>query len=125
MSSTGIPYTTGPAGGTSESSPTVNHVERSPSASLSFDPGTVSSPRVAVTVTEPTRPDAFAVGARSSTAPGAFSSAPSFTPVNATGPQSWYGEIVSYGSATGTRYGSGFEPCHSSWIAAVRPPEVE
>ena len=56
---------------------------------------------------------------------GEILSVVSLAPVNETGPQLWYGEIVSYGSATGTRYGRGFEPCHSSWIAAVRPPEVE
>ena len=44
--------------------------------------------------------------------------------LRAIGPQSWYGEIESYGSGTETRYGTGAE-FHTSSIAAVRPPDVE
>src|SRR5712691_9695403 len=105
--------------------PIENQVERSPSALRIAAPARTSEPFVAVTVAEPTRPDGFGVGARSSTAPGAFSSAPIFAPVNVTGPQVWYGESVSYGSGTETRYGTGLARGHSSWIAAVCPPEVE
>ena len=39
------------------------------------------------------------------------------------GPQSWCGEIESYGSATETRYGTGSP--HTSSADAVRPPDVE
>ena len=38
--------------------------------------------------------------------------------------QSWYGEIESYGSATATRYGTGFVG-NTSWAGAVRPPVDE
>ena len=44
--------------------------------------------------------------------------------MNEIGPQLWYGDAVSYGSATETRYGTG-DPFHTSVFAAVRPPDVE
>ena len=37
----------------------------------------------------------------------------------------WCGEIESYGSSTPTRYGTCFDPGHTSATDAVRPPEVE
>ena len=71
-----------------------------------------------------TRCDGFTVVCTSSSRPGP--SAPSRACVGAErdGPQSWYGEIESYGSGTDTRYGTGAE-FQTSSIAAVRPPEVE
>ena len=42
----------------------------------------------------------------------------------AAGFQSWYGDALSYGSGTDTRYGTGCE-FQTSLIAAVRPPDVE
>ena len=39
--------------------------------------------------------------------------------------QSWYGESVSYGSSTETRYGLGSPLENPSSAAAVRPPVVE
>src|SRR6266536_3776583 len=59
----------------------------------------------------------------SSDLPGACRTRPSFAPVNAMGPQSWYGEIESYGSGTETRYGTAVP--QMSCEEAVRPPEVE
>ena len=47
------------------------------------------------------------------------------TPPIVTGPHVWYGDAVSYGSGTETRYGVGFAPLKTSVIAAVRPPELE
>jgi hypothetical protein len=41
------------------------------------------------------------------------------------GPHRWYGEIVSYGSLTDTRYGAPGELGQTSDAAEVRPPELE
>ena len=45
-------------------------------------------------------------------------------PVTGTGPQLWYGEIVSYGSRTETRYGRPGAP-NASAADWVRPPVLD
>src|SRR2546427_321208 len=70
-----------------------------------------------------TRPDEFTVVRTSVTAPPRCSVRPSFAPVNGNGPQLWYGEMVSYGSGTETRYGTAVPQTSSD--DAVRPPDVE
>ena len=86
--------------------------------------GTVTSPFVPTAVTLVARSDEFTFVRMSTSLPGTFSLAFSIAAVNASGPQSWWGEIESYGSGTETRYGTGWE-FQTSPIAAVRPPEVE
>ena len=56
--------------------------------------------------------------------PGTFSRLAIVCAVTGTGPQSWKGEMMSYGSGTETRYGSGGTP-QASAIEAVSPPELE
>src|SRR5437879_7326453 len=113
----------GPAGGLSESTPTLNQVERRPSAFLRAAPSTGRSPSAVTAVRVVTRPDGFTAVRTSVTAPPRCSVRPSFAPVNGTGPQLWYGEMVSYGSGTETRYGTAVPQTSSA--DAVRPPDVE
>jgi hypothetical protein len=104
--------------------PIVNQVERRPSAARTAEPVTVRSPLAPTSVTERTRPEAAASVRTSSSLPREPSRLPSDVAENRSGPQSWYGESVSYGSGTETRYGTG-EPGHTSRTLAVRPPELE
>src|SRR5438270_354957 len=68
-----------------------------------------------------TRPEALSVVVASVIVlPCSFSDFASCAAVTGTGPQSWNGEIASYGSATGTRYGSAVP--HTSRLEAVSPP---
>src|SRR5262245_23223735 len=111
----------------SPSSPMVNHVERSPSA-VRKSAAPIAGPTVPLAPTPATcatRWDAFSVVRTSSTGPDIFSALASFAGEMAAGVQSWYGEALSYGSATDTRYGTGGNPGQTSWMAAVRPPDVE
>ena len=54
---------------------------------------------------------------------GSFSCFATLAPSKSTGPQSWYGDSVSNGSATETRYGTALPVASSAEF--VRPPEVE
>ena len=72
----------------------------------------------------PTRCEPSIVVWTSSSFPETFSALASLAAVNGIGPQLWYGDAVSYGSATETRYGIG-APFHTSELAAVRPPDDE
>ena len=119
------PKTTGAPGeaGASETTLTVNQVERRPRAERTFADSMVDSPSAPIAVTDATRPEAFGVVCTSSSRPGLFSAFATFAAGSAIGPQSWYGEIESYGSGTETRYGIGVP--HASSAASVRPPEVE
>ena len=63
------PYVTGPGGALRERTPTLNHVERKPSALFTFDPSTDWSPPAVSAVTVVTRPDEFRAVRRSVTAP--------------------------------------------------------
>src|SRR6185437_274405 len=104
----GAPYVTGAlgAGAASESMPRVNHVERRPTAvSRAF----AETETVAGAVTKlsfATRPAAFGTVVASVIGESIFSALAIVWAVTGTGPQSWYGEIASYGSGTETRYGS-------------------
>ena len=99
-------------------------MERRPSFVRTSSPRTSVSPASVTTVTRSTRCDAFTVVRTSSIVPFTPSFFASAGPVNATGPQLWCGEALSYGSATETRYGTG-SPDHVSAALAVRPPLVE
>ena len=55
--------------------------------------------------------------------PCSFSAETTVLPVTGTGPQLWYGEIVSNGSGTDTRYGTGV-PTQSA-ADSVTPPDVD
>ena len=110
-------------GAVSESMPSENHVERRPIAA-SRDFAEIET--VAGTVTKlsfATRPAAFGTVVASVIGESIFSAFAIACAVSGTGPQSWYGEIVSYGSGTETRYGSGV-PIQSR-LDSVRPPDVE
>jgi hypothetical protein len=90
------PYATALAdSGSRASTPTRNHVERSPRIRRASTPFTVASPNVPCAVSVETRPDAFSAVSTSTSLPGTFSSLSSFAAVNGNGPQSWYGEIAS------------------------------
>ena len=102
----------------------MNHVERSPSERRAASPVIVRMPFEPTIVTERTRPDGAAFVRTSSSVPRAWSRRSSSLALYRSGPQLWYGESVSYGSGTETRYGRPFEP-QTSWTLAVRPPEVE
>ena len=84
---------------------TVNHVERRPSFERTSLPGIVPSPFGPIAVMDPALPESFMFTRMVVTFSGMRS--PSFarssSAVKATGPQSWYGEIVSCGSSTETR----------------------
>ena len=58
---------------------------------------------VPTTLIDLIRPEALSSGCRSTTRPFIFITFASFAPVNTSGPQSWCGEIESYGSGTETR----------------------
>src|SRR5581483_288899 len=102
----------------------VNHVERNPSAVRNWLPVNVAwlSP-AEVTTTFVTRPDGPTVAASELIGAGSFSVSATCAASSRTGPQSWYGERVSYGSSTETRYGT-TTPVDSA-ADAVLPPEVE
>ena len=74
-------------------------------------------------MTDFARPDGPVVVRRSASGAGSFSCLATFAASKSTGPQSWYGDAVSYGSATETRYGTPVPV--ASAAEAVRPPEVE
>ena len=71
-----------------------------------------------------TRPERFSVVVTSATVPTTWRALASVWAVTGTGPQSWKGEITSYGSGTDTRYGVGLPP-QASALELVSPPEVE
>ena len=127
MSVTVEPYSSaGLAGCTcSDSIPTVNHVERRPSADRTVAAGTsVWSPAVSTSDSVCTRPEELSdVRASAAARIGTCSALASAAAVNGYGPQLWYGEIVSYGSGTETRYGSAVP--QTSPELAVLPPELE
>src|SRR5205823_4917786 len=83
------PYVTGPEGGFSDRTPTVNHVERKPSMLFSFAPATECWPPAVSAVIVVTRPDEFKVVWTSVTAPPKCSVRPSLAPFIANGPQLW------------------------------------
>src|SRR5712691_7247818 len=89
------PYVSGAGGGTRASTPTENHVDRSLSRRRSDVPSNERLPRSVTTVIVITRPEEFNAVCTSCTGPGTWSARASFAPLNVTGPQSWYGEIVS------------------------------
>ncbi len=107
------------------STPTRNHVERSPSFVRTTSPGTTTSPFVLVRMRSSTRSEGLSVTRTSSSLPGTLNVEVSFAAVNANGPQVWCGEAVSYGSGTPTRYGTASPRAQTSSIDAVRPPDVE
>ena len=80
-------------GGRSERTPTLNHVERRPSADLMADPPTVAvscEPRESeVTLSVFTRRDGLRFTVASTTRPTTPTAFPSVCPVTGTGPQSW------------------------------------
>src|SRR3954466_6372875 len=124
-SATLLPYTTGATGcgGESESRPTVNQVERSPTAERSGGAGTASDCSGVVSFSCATRPAWLGVVVTSRTGPASFSDLSSTVAVTGTGPQSWYGDSASYGSGTDTRYGT--EVPVQSALDSVWPPDVE
>src|SRR5579859_1627203 len=130
-SCTDEPYVTSVpvGGGDSHMSPIPNQVERKPSAPATVDDGTCVLVGTGLygccesTSIDATRPEAFRVVVASVIEPCSFSVFASCAAVTGTGPQSWNGEIASYGSATGTRYGSAVP--QMSRLDAVSPPEVE
>ena len=102
----------------------MNQVERRPSAARTCSPVSVACESSAeTTVTERTRPEGPFCVSRSAIGAESFSSFAAFAVSTSTGPQSWYGESVSYGSGTETRYGTAVPVASSA--DAVRPPEVE
>src|SRR5437588_2664639 len=114
---------TGALGGLSDSTPTLNQVERRPRRVRRSLPGTEVDPFVPTTFSVLIRPEELSSGCRSTTRPGSFRTFASFAPVKANGPQLWYGEMESYGSGTETRYGTASPQTSSA--DAVRPPDVE
>ena len=86
-------------GGCSERTPTLNHDERSASADATAAPPTVAVscwPRESdVTLSVFTRRDGLRLTVASTTRPTTPTALASVVPVTGTGPQSWYGEIVS------------------------------
>ena len=77
------------AGGESETTPMLNHVERRPSAWRTAAPVAVDSPFAPIAVTSAARPELFASTWTSMSRPLACSALPSVAAVNANGPQSW------------------------------------
>src|SRR5262245_4298511 len=118
------PYVTGTfgVGGSRESTPTSNQVDRRPSAPRSFVPRTVVTDGP-ITSTAPTRPVLLRVSLMSLSGPLTFSADTSALPVTGVGPQLWYGDSVSYGSVTETRYGTALPPQFA--FDSVLPPDVE
>src|SRR5256885_1533088 len=108
------------AGGSSDRMPTSNHVERRPSALRNFVPRTGTSCVWATRSTVATRPVASRRVLMSVSGAGSFSALTTVFPVTGTGPQLWYGEIVSYGSGTDTRYGIG-TPCQFAADSVIPP----
>src|SRR5436190_11566129 len=98
-----LPYVTGVAGAPSARTPTWNQVDRSPSAARTWEPVACACPFEPVATTLCTRPEEEATVWTSASLPGAFRPRPSFRAVYRNGPQSWYGEMESYGSGTETR----------------------
>src|SRR6266498_184463 len=93
-------------GALSDRTPTLNQVDRSPRRRRRSPPGTATVLLVPTTFSVRMRPDELSWGWRSTIRPDIFSALASFAPVNESGPQSWYGEIESYGSGTDKRYGT-------------------
>jgi hypothetical protein len=89
------------------------------------EPVTVRSPFVPTKVTVRTRPEGATFARKSATVPGTCSRFARTVALKRIGPQSWYGERVSYGSGTETRYGRGLAFAQTSWTFAVFPPELE
>jgi hypothetical protein len=87
-------------------------------------PATSRSPPAPIALSVSTRFELLTVVWTSSSRPDTFSAFASLSAVNVRGPQLWYGEAVSYGSDTETRYGIG-APFQMSALAAVRPPDDE
>src|SRR5438067_152948 len=87
------------AGGCSERTPTLNHVERRPSADATVAPRRVAvscEPRESdVTLSVLARRDGLRFTAASTIRPTTPSALPSVFAVTGTGPQSWYGEMLS------------------------------
>src|SRR5439155_17222618 len=125
VSVSGRPYGRGAAGtgAWSDMTPTVNHVERRPIAERSVGAVTVSGASGVISVSRLTRPAAFLVVVASVIGPLTLSALLIVCAVTGTGPQLWYGEIVSYGSGTEIRYGRAV-PVQST-LDSVSPPEVE
>src|SRR5206468_1062374 len=119
------PYATGAAGcgGVSASRPTVNHVERRPAAARTDAAGTARACSGVVSFSWATRPAGLGVVTTSVTGPVSFNALRSVDAVTGTGPQSWYGDSVSYGSGTDTRYGIAV-PVQSA-LDSVSPPDVD
>src|SRR6185437_5206358 len=113
------------AGGCSERTPMLNQVERRPNADATAAPAALDVrcvPRCSeVSLTVFTRFDELRTTVASTTCPATPSARPSTFAVTGTGPQSWYGEIVSYGSRTETRYGRPGAP-NASAADCVLPP---
>src|SRR5579871_1790053 len=114
-------------GGSSESTPTLNHVERRLSAPATVPPVTTESDGLpwatVVTSSFATRFEWLRLTVASTGLPVSASAAARSLPVTGIGPQEWYGEIVSYGSFTETRYGA--PPPQASAADCVRPPVLE
>ena len=122
---TGEPKTTGAfgAGAASDSTETVNHVERRPIAVRSFVAGTLTGVNGVTKLSCATRPLPSGVVVASVMPPVSFSAFAIVAEVTGTGPQSWYGEMSSYGSGTDTRYGSAVPV--QAWLDSVFPPDVD
>src|SRR5689334_6172073 len=112
----------------SESTPMLNQVERSPSPASAVAPATGAvtvAPRERdVIVTVFARREGLRLTVASRTRPATRKAWPSVLPVTGTGPQSWYGEILSYGSLTDTRYGRPGGP-KASAADCVWPPVLD
>ena len=121
---TAPPYVTVFAAGRSGEERTVNHVDRSSSSARNCAPVTVAwTPPAPTAVTRVARPDGAVDRRQVGERAGQLQLRRDLGAVDSTGPQSWYGEMLSYGSATETRYGTA-SPVASS-DDAVRPPELE
>src|SRR5262245_42138739 len=86
--------------------PTVNQVERRPTAVRSFVAGTATGSNGVRKLSVDTRPVGPSVGVASVIGPFTLRAFTIDCDVIGTGPHEWYGERSSYGSVTDTRYGT-------------------
>ena len=123
--STPTPYTAAAAGRASERTPSLNQVERRSSVSRTAVPVNDTWPPFVRTWSVVTRFESLTSVRASTTREETPSRRASELPENLYGPQLCTVEqMVSYGSSTDTRYGTGREPGHASSTDAVRPPEL-
>src|SRR5262249_11212165 len=104
------------------SHPAVNQVERSPSAERTVEPLIFTLPFVPTASTWVTCSDGPATGLKATRSPGTFRARAALRASTSIGPQSWYGERVSYGSSPEPTSGT-FSPPASAGETA-RPREL-